>query len=107
MIDIGQVIHPDIVRQQVEGSILWGLGNAFGNAISIRGGMVTAQNFDGLGLPMLADTPEIRIEIIRSDLPPGGAGEIVVPPVAPAIANAIFAATGKRLRHLPLRISDA
>lgn len=107
VIDIGQVIHPDIVRQQVEGSILWGLGNAFGNAISIQGGMVTAQNFDGLGLPMLADTPEIRIEIIRSDLPPGGAGEIVVPPVAPAIANAIFAATGKRLRHLPLRISDA
>lgn len=107
VVDIGTVIHPDIVRQQVEGSILWGLGNAFGSAISIKAGMVTAQNFDGLGMPLLTDTPDIRIEIIHSDLPPGGAGEIAVPPVAPAIANAIFAATGKRLRHLPLRISDA
>lgn len=105
--DIGRVIHPDIVRQQVEGSISWGLANALGNAISIRGGMVTAQNFDGLGLPSLTSTPEIRVEIIPSDLPPGGGGEIAVPPVAPAVANALFAATGKRLRHLPLRLGDA
>jgi isoquinoline 1-oxidoreductase beta subunit len=107
VVDIGRVIHPDIVRQQVEGGILWGLANAFGNGISIREGEVTAQNFDGLGLPDLSMTPEIRVEIVPSELPPGGAGEIAVPPVAPAVANAIFAATGKRLRHLPLRLSDA
>jgi len=107
VVDAGRIIHPDIVRQQVEGGILWGLGNAFGNAIALSGGVVGATNFDGLGLPTLADTPELRVELVRSALPPGGVGEIAVPPVAPAVANAIFAATGKRLRHLPLRLSDA
>lgn len=105
--DLGRVIHPDIVLQQIEGSIHWGLANALGEAISLKSGVVTTQNFDGLGLPLLADMPEIRVELIPSTLPPGGAGEIAVPPVAPAVANAIFAATGKRLRHLPLRLADA
>ncbi|MBD3761411.1 molybdopterin cofactor-binding domain-containing protein [Rhizorhabdus sp.] len=107
VVDIGRVIHPDIVRQQIEGGISWGLANAFGAAVSIADGTVTAQNFDGLDLPMLADSPEIRVEIIPSKEAPGGAGEIAVPPVAPAIANAVFAASGKRLRHLPLRLADA
>jgi isoquinoline 1-oxidoreductase beta subunit len=105
--DVGRVIHPDILRQQIEGGIVFGLSNALGEPIEIRNGEVVATGFDGLGLPMLSDTPEIRIQIIENDLPPGGAGEIAVPPVAPAIANAIFAATGKRLRNLPLRLSDA
>jgi len=107
VVDLGRVVHPDIVRQQIEGGVLWGMANALGEGISLKDGMVTAQNFDGLGLPDLTMTPEIRVEIIPSELPPGGAGEIAVPPVAPAIANAIFAASGKRLRHLPLRLADA
>jgi isoquinoline 1-oxidoreductase beta subunit len=101
------VIHPDIVRQQIEGGIVFGLGNALGEAIDIRAGDVTAQNFDALGLPYPADIPEIRVEILPSNEAPGGVGEIAVPPVAPALANAVFAATGKRLRNLPIRLSDA
>ncbi|MBP8233077.1 MAG: xanthine dehydrogenase family protein molybdopterin-binding subunit [Rhizorhabdus sp.] len=105
--DVGQVIHPDIVRQQLEGGAAWGLANAFGAPISLTDGVVAAQNFDALNLPTLATTPEIRVEILSSEERVGGAGEISVPPVAPAIANAVFAATGKRLRHLPLSLSDA
>ncbi|MDB5687572.1 MAG: aldehyde oxidase [Rhizorhabdus sp.] len=107
VVDCGRAIHPDILRQQIEGGIIWGLGNALGEPIRMKAGTVTAQSFDGLGLPTLTDTPDIRIEIVQSNAAPGGAGEIAVPPVAPAIANAIFAATGKRLRNLPLRIADA
>lgn len=107
VVDCGRVIHPDILRQQIEGGIVWGLANALGEAIAIKDGMVTAQNFDGLGLPAFTDMPDIRIELVPSSAEPGGAGEIAVPPVAPALANAIYAATGKRLRNLPLRIADA
>lgn len=104
--DCGRIIHPDIVRQQIEGGILWGLGGALGEAISVAGNSVTAQNFDGLGLPSLTDTPEIVIELIENGEAPGGVGELAVPVVAPAVANAIFAATGKRLRQLPLRMGN-
>jgi isoquinoline 1-oxidoreductase beta subunit len=107
VVDCGRVIHPDIARQQIEGGIVWGLANALGEAISIKDGKVVAQNFDGLGLPAFTDMPDIRIEFIASNAEPGGAGEIAVPPVAPALANAIYAASGKRLRDLPLRVADA
>jgi isoquinoline 1-oxidoreductase beta subunit len=107
VVDCGEAIHPDILRQQIEGGIIWGMGNALGNGIALADGRVTAQNFDGLAWPALKEMPDIRVEIIPSTAPVGGVGELAVPPVAPAIANAIFAATGKRLRNLPLRMSDA
>jgi isoquinoline 1-oxidoreductase beta subunit len=103
VVDCGRMIHPDIVRQQIEGGIIWGISGALGDAISIKRGLATARNFDGLGLPILAGTPEIVIELIENRESPGGVGEIAVPPVAPALANALFAATGKRARSLPLR----
>jgi isoquinoline 1-oxidoreductase subunit beta len=105
VVDCGRMIHPDIVRQQIEGGIVFGISAALGNAISVERGLVTARNFSGLGLPMLADTPEIVVELIENREAPGGVGEIAVPPVAPALANALYAATGERSRSLPLRPS--
>jgi isoquinoline 1-oxidoreductase beta subunit len=103
-VDCGRVINPEIVRQQIEGGIIWGLAGALGARISFTRGLVDQRNFDTLGLPHLADAPEIRLEIMPSREAPGGVGEIAVPPVAPALANALFAATGKRLRRLPLTV---
>ena len=105
VVDCGRMIHPDIVRQQIEGGIVWGIAGALGEAISIERGLTTARNFDGLRLPVLATMPEIVVELIENREAPGGVGEIAVPPVAPAIANALFAATGTRARALPLRPS--
>lgn len=106
-VDCGRVINPDIVRQQIEGGIIWGLAATLGARLGFAGGLAEARNFDALNLPLLADTPEIRVEIIPSGEAPGGVGEIGVPPVAPAIANALFAATGERLRNLPLAVGGA
>jgi isoquinoline 1-oxidoreductase beta subunit len=103
-VDCGRVINPNIVRQQIEGGIIWGLAAALGDRMSYTDGLADQRNFDGLDLPLLANTPDITVEIVRSAEAPGGVGEIAVPPVAPAIANAVFAATGKRLRQLPLTI---
>ena len=104
VVDVGRVINPDLVRQQVEGGIMWGIAAATGAPIAYRGGLPAARTLSELGLPFLTDTPDMRIEILPSAEPPGGAEEIAVPPVAPAIANAVFAATGQRLRTLPLRM---
>lgn len=101
-VDCGEVINPDIVRQQIEGGIVYGIGGATGRAIGFAGGLADARGFDALGLPRLADSPEITVEIIPSEEPSGGVTELGVPVVAPAIANALFALTGERLRSLPL-----
>ena len=106
-VDCGRMINPDIVRQQVEGGIVWGLAATLGSTTGITRGRAAARNFDALDLPLLAAMPEIRIEIIPSREQPGGVGEIAVPPVAPAIANALFAATGRRVRRLPIGLGDA
>jgi isoquinoline 1-oxidoreductase subunit beta len=101
-VDCGRVINPTIVRQLIEGGILYGIAGATGRPITFENSLPTAEGFDGLGLPRLADSPEVTVEIIPSQEPSGGVTELGVPAVAPAIANAIFAATGKRLRSLPL-----
>jgi isoquinoline 1-oxidoreductase beta subunit len=104
VVDCGRVINPDIIRQQIEGAILFGMGAAIGGVIGIERGLSNVNNFDGLRLPRLADCPEITVEIVSSQEAPGGVGELGVPPVAPALANAVFSATGRRLRTLPLVI---
>jgi len=101
-VDCGRTVHPDVVRQQVEGGLVFGLAQALGGATGFARGLATARGMGALALPRLADTPDITVELVRSEEEPGGVGEVAVPPVAPAIANALFAATGRRFRTLPL-----
>ena len=101
-VDCGRMVNPDVVRQQIEGGLIFGLASAIGAATGFAGGLATARGFDRLVLPRLADTPDITVEFVASDEPPGGVGELAVPPVAPAIANALYASGGFRIRTLPL-----
>lgn len=105
-VDCGRVINPEIVRQQIEGGIIFGIGGATGRRIEFERGLPTAVGFRDLGLPTLARSPEVVVELIPSEEAPGGVTELAVPPVAPAIANALFALTGQRLRILPLMIGS-
>ncbi len=102
-VDCGAQINPDIVRQQIEGGLIFGMASALGATTGFSRGLADARGFDTIALPRLADTPDITVEVIRSDEAPGGVGELGVPAVAPAIANALQSATGYRIRNLPLR----
>ena len=104
-VDCGAHINPDLIRQQIEGGLIFGMATALGAATGFTRNLADARGFADLALPRLADTPDITVELIRSDEAPGGVGELAVPPVAPAIANALFSATGFRIRNLPLRPS--
>jgi isoquinoline 1-oxidoreductase subunit beta len=103
-VDCGLPVHPDGIRQQVEGSVIFGLSAALHGAITIRDGGVTQGNFHEYPLLRFDEAPVIETHIIQSAEPPSGIGEPAVPPVAPAVANALFALTGTRLRSLPLRL---
>ena len=100
--DTGEVIHPDSLEGQLQSGILFGLTAALYGEITIENGAVVQSNFPDYPMLHLAQSPEIEIALMPSGAPIGGAGEIGTPPVAPALANAIFTATGKRLRALPL-----
>lgn len=102
-IDCGRVINPDIVRQQIEGSVIFALTAALDGRITFKDGMAEQMNFDSYPLLPLRETPEIAVHIVPSRAASGGVGEPGVPPLAPALANAVFAATGERIRSLPLR----
>ena len=106
-VDCGRIVNPNIVRQQVEGALLFGIAAATGNAIRFESGMVAARGFGHLGFPTLARSPDVTVELIASDEPPGGVTELGVPTAAPAIANALFALTGRRVRTLPLVIGSS
>jgi isoquinoline 1-oxidoreductase subunit beta len=102
VIDCGQTVNPRIVESQLESGIVYGLSAALWGDITLRGGRVQQRNFNDYRLLRLNETPTLDVHILPSDAKPGGIGETGVPPVAPAICNAIFAATGKRLRSLPI-----
>jgi isoquinoline 1-oxidoreductase beta subunit len=103
VVDAGTVINPDRVRAQMEGSVIFGMSLAFHGAISLKDGAVQQSNFNDFRLVRIGEAPRrIHVDIIPSEGRPGGIGEPGVPPVAPAIANAIFALTGQRVRELPI-----
>ncbi len=102
-IDCGFVAHPERVRAQMEGGAVMSLGNALVGEITFREGRVQQSNYHDYRVLRLTAAPrETHVHIVRSDKPPSGVGEVGVPPVAPALCNAIFAATGKRIRRLPV-----
>lgn len=103
-VDCGVVINPQIAAQQIESGIVFGLSAALHGRIDIVRGAVQQANFDSYRLLRLAETPAIDTHFIASTRDPAGLGEPGTPPVAPALANALFALTGRRLRELPLRL---
>jgi isoquinoline 1-oxidoreductase beta subunit len=106
VVDCGSVVNTDSAAAQVEGGIIFGLSAALLGEITIEEGRIKQRNFTDHQMIRLRDAPQISVEFIRSDARPGGLGEPCVPPVAPAVANAIFAATGIRVRDLPIKNHD-
>ena len=104
-VDCGIVINPDTIAAQMEGSIVYGLTCALKNEITIAGGRVEQANFNNYPMLRMSETPSVEVYTVPSTEAPGGIGEPGVPPIAAAVANAVFAATGKRLRKLPLRLA--
>lgn len=100
-VDCGRAVNPGLVRQQIEGALLWAIGQATMPAPEWRAAMPVPRRLDGLGLPGIAKLPAIDVIIVPSGEPPGGINGLGAVPLAPALANAIFAATGRRMRSLP------
>jgi isoquinoline 1-oxidoreductase beta subunit len=106
-VDCGLVVNPIGVEQQMEGGIIWGISSALGGEITFRGGMAQQNTFADFAVARMRDTPAIEVHIVSSDATePFGMGEPPVPPIVPAIVNAVFAATGKRIHRLPIRAQD-
>jgi isoquinoline 1-oxidoreductase subunit beta len=102
-VDCGIAVNPDLIRAQVEGGILWGLSAAaWGEIVLGEGGEIVTKNFDRYPVARMQSVPTIEIHLIDSDEPPSGVGEVSVPSTAPAVANAIAALTGTRVRRLPI-----
>lgn len=100
-VDCGIAVNPDVVKAQVEGGICFGLGAVLHSKITLKRGEVEQSNFDGYEVLRMDEAPEVDVHIVQSAAPPTGIGEPGVPPIGPAVANAIFQHTGKRLRVLP------
>jgi isoquinoline 1-oxidoreductase subunit beta len=105
-VDCGRPINPDGVRAQVESAAIYGLSAALFDAITIRGGRVEQSNFNDYGMPRIKDTPKTEVHVVPSTEEPTGIGEPGLPVVAPAVCNALYALTGKRIRRLPIRVED-
>jgi isoquinoline 1-oxidoreductase beta subunit len=102
VVDCGQVVNPGILEQQIQGGIVYGLGNALRAKITIEKGRVVQGNFDDYAPLRMDETPTVEVYAVPSTEVPTGIGEPSVPPIAPALCNAIYAATKKRIRALPI-----
>jgi isoquinoline 1-oxidoreductase beta subunit len=105
-VDCGRPVNPDGVRAQVESAAIYGLSAALHDAITVSGGRVEQSNFHDYQMPRINETPRIEVHVTMSAEEPTGIGEPGLPVVAPAVCNAIFAGTGKRIRRLPIRRED-
>jgi isoquinoline 1-oxidoreductase subunit beta len=101
-VDCGLVVNPDIVRAQIEGAVVFGLSAALYQQITFREGRAVEGNFHQYPLLRMNEMPRVEVHLVPSREPPSGVGEVGLPPIAPALANAVFAATGRRVRSLPL-----
>jgi isoquinoline 1-oxidoreductase beta subunit len=106
VMDCGWYVNPDIVRAQIEGSIVMGYGAAITHEIHFQDGKAVETNFHQYKMPRINDVPDIEVHIMDNEEKPGGVGEPALPPFAPALCNAIFDLTGKRIRKLPFNISE-
>jgi isoquinoline 1-oxidoreductase beta subunit len=104
-VDCGTVVNPDIIVQQGQSATNFGLSAALTGKITIKNGRVVQNNFYDYTILRMAEAPAIEIHIVPSNEPPTGIGEVFTPPIAPAVGNAMFRLTGKRIRSLPF--SDA
>jgi isoquinoline 1-oxidoreductase beta subunit len=105
-VDCGRAINPDGVRAQMEGGLVFGLTAALMGGVTIENGRVRESNFHDAPILRIDQMPRVEVHIVESDQAPRGIGEMGVPPAAPALCNAIFAATGKRIRRLPVSLTD-
>jgi isoquinoline 1-oxidoreductase beta subunit len=103
--DCGWYVNPDTIKAQVEGSIIMALGAATMHETLFNDGMVVQKNFYAYNLPRINDVPDIEVHIMENDADAGGVGEPGLPPFAPALTNAIFDLTGKRIRKLPFSLN--
>ena len=101
-VDCGMYVNPDTIEAQMQGGMVFGLTAALRGAITIDKGRVQQSNFNDYEMLRMAEMPVVEVYIVPSNEAPGGIGEPATPPIAPAVCNAIFAATGKRIRKLPI-----
>ena len=104
-IDCGIVVNPDTVVAQIEGAVAFGLTATLLGGVTLSQGAITESNFHDAPILRFDEMPQVDVHIVTSAGPPTGVGEAGVPPIAPSVANAVFAATGRRLRDLPLRLT--
>jgi isoquinoline 1-oxidoreductase beta subunit len=104
-VDCGTVVNPDTVQAQIQSGIIFGATAALHGEITLKNGRVEQTNFDTYQMLRMNEAPTIEVNIVNSAEPPGGMGETGTSAIVPAIANAIFAATGKRLRKMPVNAS--